>query len=87
MKIPKVVQTELGEATVGVVKPEAATKEYLCPLCDEQIEKGEKHLLVVPVVITRLRRHVHTECLIAFEEGGWSVKLHPNEPEAVKYYL
>lgn len=86
-KIPKEVMTELGEATVGEVSPKNAIKPYICPLCDSEIEFGEKHLIIVPVVKSRLRRHVHTDCLLSHIEYGVSIKLHPKEPDIARYHF
>jgi len=86
-KFPKTVPTELGEATVGIVEPDAAIKEFLCPLCDEPIPVGEKHVIVVPLVKSRLRRHIHTECLLANLRYNVSIILHPNERSIAHYYF
>jgi len=83
--IPESVETELGLATVGVVKPHNATKDYLCPLCDELISLDEKHVIIVPLVKSRLRRHAHTDCLIQHIKYGVRIKLHPNEPNMAQY--
>lgn len=86
-KLPERIQTELGEATIGRITVEGAIKEFLCPLCNEVIEIGEPHIVAVPVVIPRLRRHIHEGCLNAFQQHGIEIKLHPNEKNAVRYYL
>lgn len=85
--LPSEVETELGKATIGVVQPMNALKEYLCPLCDGEIVIGELHVIVVPVHVPRLRRHVHGECLKEFIDQKLTIKLHPNEPNAVKFHL
>lgn len=84
--LPVRVETDVGTATLGIVRSRNAIKEYLCPLCDELIEKGEQHILAVPVIATGLRRHVHAECLSAYLEYHIDIRLHPNEPNARKYY-
>ncbi len=83
-ELPDEVETELGKATIGVVEPKNAMKEYLCPLCNTPIEIGEKHIIVVPVYVPRLRRHLHGECLLEFIHQKLTIKLHPNEPNTVK---
>jgi hypothetical protein len=85
--IPDAVETELGSATIGVVKPHNAIKPYICPLCDEEIDFQEEHLIVVPIVKSRLRRHVHTDCLTIYIEQDLTIKLHPNEPNIAKYHF
>jgi hypothetical protein len=83
--VPASIETDVGNATIGVVLSRHADKDYLCPLCDEYLEAGEQHLLVVPMEDTRLRRHTHAECVMAFLSHGVSIKLHPNEPHARDY--
>jgi hypothetical protein len=85
--IPERVNTELGEATIGRVRAQHATKEYTCPLCDELIPIGEEHLIVVPIVMARLRRHVHTDCLTANLQYMDSIRIHPKEPNIARYYF
>lgn len=86
-KYPKVVETELGEADVGFVKGGNAHRSYLCPICDEDIEIGESHLVIVPKVIERLRRHVHLDCPQTQIDYGLRITLHPNEPQIETYYF
>lgn len=86
-KFPQTVPTELGEATVGIVSPKAAIKEFLCPLCNETILIGEQHVIVVPLVKSRLRRHIHSECLSANLRYNVSIILHPNERSIAHYYF
>jgi hypothetical protein len=85
--IPDTVETELGEATVGEVHSRSAQKEYLCPLCDSSIDVGEAHVIIVPKVIPRLRRHAHGECVEKYLEYGLDIRLHPKEPDAIRYYM
>ena len=52
-----------GDAVeVSTVQPFQATKAYLCPGCNQQIEAGLGHLVVVPVGAADLRRHWHKSC-------------------------
>lgn len=85
--IPSIVMTELGEADVAVISPSRATKVYLCPLCDHDIEVGKEHVALTPKVKDRLRRHLHTSCLKIYLERGYTVVLHPNERHIEKYYF
>lgn len=86
-KLPDSVNTELGLATIGVVKSKHAEKTYLCPLCDRDVDVGEVHIIIVPVYFPSLRRHAHGECLEIFIEQKLTVKLHPNEPNAVMFHI
>jgi hypothetical protein len=86
MSIPEYIATELGEATVGRVKSSNATKKYLCPVCDEEIELNEEHLIVVPIVKPNLRRHIHTDCVEELYDRGMRIVLHPNEPNIKQYH-
>ena len=81
------IYTELGRTTIGIVKPQNAIKNYICPCCDEIIEIGEQHVIAVPVEIPRLRRHLHSECLSSFKKYGLEIKLHPKEPDVTAYYF
>lgn len=87
MNIPEEIDTELGKATIGIVRASNAVKQYLCPLCDEQTDPGESHLVAVPVVEPELRRHIHTECLMAWQQQGLSVKLHPFNTHIIRQYM
>ena len=86
-ELPQEIETEIGRTTLGIILSHYATKEYLCPLCDEAIELGEQHILAVPIVADSLRRHLHAECLSEFLTRGLSIKLHPNESNAIKYHI
>lgn len=44
------------------VQPYQARKAYLCPGCNQTIDVGVGHLVVVPVVTPDLRRHWHRPC-------------------------
>ncbi len=45
------------------MQPYQATKEYLCPGCNQEIRPGTGHLVVVPLAEPGMRRHWHTPCL------------------------
>lgn len=81
------IETELGTADISTVKTKDALKVYLCPFCDGDIEIGEEHVVVVPQVKARLRRHCHTDCLHEVSQRNMRLKLHPNEPDVVGYYF
>lgn len=53
-----------GEADVEVrrIQPYQARKRYLCPGCNQTIEPGTGHLVVVPRSAPDLRRHWHRPC-------------------------
>ncbi|HZN13413.1 MAG TPA: hypothetical protein VFB78_04030 [Acidimicrobiales bacterium] len=50
------------DVELRVVHPFQATKQYLCPGCNQDIEVGVGHLVVVPLEDTDLRRHWHHAC-------------------------
>ncbi len=52
----------LGVELVTVVQPYAARKPYLCPGCEQTIEVGLGHLVVIPEDAPDLRRHWHRGC-------------------------
>ena len=47
---------------VRLVHPYQATKRYLCPGCNQEIEPGVGHYVVVPPDAPELRRHWHRPC-------------------------
>jgi hypothetical protein len=51
-----------GAVEIMRVQPYEATKRYLCPGCNQDIEIGTGHLVVVPLDATDLRRHWHHPC-------------------------
>ena len=53
---------EVDEVDVRRVQPYEATKRYLCPGCNQVIEAGVGHLVVVPHDAPDLRRHWHAAC-------------------------
>jgi hypothetical protein len=85
--LPEDIETELGKATIGRVSPEKAIKPYLCPLCDSEIETNESHVIAVPIEVPKLRRHLHGECLGEYLRQNLAIKLHPKEPDVMRYYL
>lgn len=82
-----IVQTELGEAEVSIVKIKDADKEFLCPCCDETVEIGEEHVVVVPKVKANLRRHCHKDCVEEHTKRGIRIVLHPNERAVERYHF
>lgn len=50
-------------AEMHKMQPYQATKEYLCPGCNQEIRPGTGHLVVVPLAEPGMRRHWHTPCL------------------------
>jgi len=48
--------------TVTRVQPYQAVKRYRCPGCNQWIEPGTGHLVVVPSDAPDLRRHWHHAC-------------------------
>jgi hypothetical protein len=84
--LPTSIQTaDCGKATIGKVKAEDAIKQYTCPLCTQSIKKGVAHVIAVPVTRPDKRRHCHGECIETHLEFRLTVKLHPNEAEAMQY--
>lgn len=50
------------EVEVRRVQPYQARKVYLCPGCNQSIDVGLGHLVVVPKPAPDLRRHWHHAC-------------------------
>jgi len=50
------------ETDVRRVQPFEARKRYICPGCNQAIETGTGHLVVVPRRAPDLRRHWHHVC-------------------------
>jgi len=50
------------DVEVRAVQPYEATKRYLCPGCNGDINAGEGHLVVVPTAHPEDRRHWHKPC-------------------------
>jgi hypothetical protein len=44
------------------IQPYQAEKRYLCPGCNQDIEPGTGHLVVIPPDAPDLRRHWHHPC-------------------------
>ncbi len=53
------------EIEVRRVQPYQATKRYLCPGCNQDIQVGLGHLVVVPLRAVEDRRHWHHACWAA----------------------
>jgi hypothetical protein len=51
-----------AELSVRRIMGQSATKRYDCPLCNQHIERGTPHVVVVPNDAPELRRHFHTPC-------------------------
>ncbi len=51
-----------GREVVHPVQPYQATKVYVCPFCEQAIEEGVGHVVVVPEDAPDLRRHWHRGC-------------------------
>jgi hypothetical protein len=73
------IETEFGDAEVDTVLARNALKEFICPCCDEFIEVGEEHKVVVPEVAHRQRRHVHKDCFEEHDKRNLRIVLHPND--------
>ncbi len=52
------------EASLRAIQGYQATKPYICPECNDVIEKGTSHVVVVPHYALDLRRHWHTYCWV-----------------------
>jgi RNase P subunit RPR2 len=50
------------QAEVRAVQPYQATKRYLCPGCNQFLEPGTGHVVVIPEGAPDLRRHWHRPC-------------------------
>ncbi len=49
-------------AVVRAVQPYQATKRYTCPGCNQNLERGTGHVVVIPEFDADLRRHWHHGC-------------------------
>lgn len=54
-----------AEAWVRKIQPYQATKRYLCPGCNQALERGVGHVVVIPLTDADLRRHWHHGCWAA----------------------
>lgn len=52
----------MDDVEVVKVQPYQARKLYVCPGCNQQIDVGLGHLVVVPTREPDLRRHWHHAC-------------------------
>ncbi|MDQ2969465.1 MAG: hypothetical protein M3R37_14280 [Actinomycetota bacterium] len=43
---------------------------YTCPLCGHQLHAMSDHLLIAPEGDAGLRRHAHTDCVLAARKNG-----------------
>jgi hypothetical protein len=53
-----------SEIEVRRVQPFEARKRYTCPGCNQTIERGTGHVVIVPRREPDLRRHWHHACWI-----------------------
>ena len=51
-------------ASLKAIQGYQATKNYICPECNDIITKGSPHLVIVPIDAPDLRRHWHNYCWI-----------------------
>ncbi|TAN20261.1 MAG: hypothetical protein EPN30_10835 [Actinomycetota bacterium] len=51
-------------ASLKAIQGYQATKTYICPECNDIIEKGAPHLVLVPIDAPDLRRHWHNYCWV-----------------------
>ena len=51
-----------GDVEVRRIQPYQARKTYLCPGCNQDIDPGVGHLVVIPTEAPDLRRHWHHPC-------------------------
>lgn len=51
-----------GDYEARFLQPYQATKRYLCPSCNRDIEAGTGHYVVIPKEAPDLRRHWHRGC-------------------------
>ncbi len=51
-----------GPEVVHPVQPYQARKAYVCPGCQQSIDEGTGHLVVIPEEEPDLRRHWHRGC-------------------------
>jgi hypothetical protein len=57
-----VTNPTLDPVVVSTVQPYQARKAYVCPGCEQTIEAGTGHVVVVPEYAPDLRRHWHRGC-------------------------
>ncbi|MBJ7381764.1 MAG: hypothetical protein JHC66_04160 [Acidimicrobiia bacterium] len=53
---------DFGAIEVRHIQPYQADKTYRCPGCNQEIQPGTGHEVVVPVHAPEDRRHWHTSC-------------------------
>ncbi len=46
------------------IQPYQATKTYICPGCNQDIQPGVGHIVAVPKALPELRRHWHRGCWV-----------------------
>jgi hypothetical protein len=44
------------------LQPYEARKEYICPGCNQEIRAGTRHIVIVPLNASDMRRHWHEPC-------------------------
>jgi hypothetical protein len=69
---PRMAEGEPPEPRWWTVRPaqNLDAKTYRCPLCGERLPSLSKHVLIAPEGDTSLRRHAHTECVLAARRHG-----------------
>lgn len=50
------------QAELRHVQPFRASKNYVCPGCNQEVRAGTGHVVIVPLSAADLRRHWHTPC-------------------------
>ena len=43
---------------------------YICPLCDQQLQAVSEHMLLLPEGDPSRRRHAHTDCVAQARNAG-----------------
>jgi hypothetical protein len=67
--IPGIGTWARSELTIRPVRGDQATKQYVCPLCNQSIPIRTPHTVVIPDAATDHRRHFHTACWRRFDTG------------------
>lgn len=62
LRAPEIVRGAPEGWHVRLIQPAAATKEYRCPGCNQEIRPGTKHVVAWRDDDTEGRRHWHLPC-------------------------
>jgi len=62
LRAPDIVHGAPAGWQVRFIQPGAATKEYRCPGCNQEIRPGTKHVVAWREDDTEARRHWHLPC-------------------------